>query len=162
MDLVIYSNSSAGNNTESEKVYLQPSKYKVRYDYKLGFTGKSVGASTDLYDPNFVVYEDQPYYAWVQNQMYQEDDKMCQPPYNSFYFKFTNGQRGSISDSKNCLLFANAWATLLNNGTTYTIYNATGGLKEYSYFEAKLPEILKCYTGAVQNYCPYLTNDVKA
>jgi hypothetical protein len=95
MDLVIYSNSSAGNNTESEKVFLQPGKYKVRYDYKLGFTGKNNGASTDVFAPNFVAYEDQPYYAWVQNQMYQEDDRMCQPPYNSsFFFKFTNGQRG--------------------------------------------------------------------
>lgn len=94
--------------------------------------------------------------------MYRDDVRMCEPPYNSFYFKFQNTVKPLPSDNKNCLDLTAVWANLLNNGTTFTIFNSTGGLKEYSYFEGQLPEILKCYTGAVQYYCPYLTVDVKA
>ncbi len=94
--------------------------------------------------------------------MYRDDSRMCEPPYNSFFFKFSNVIKPHSTDNKNCLDLSAVWDSLLNNGTSFSIYNETGGLKDYSYFEDQLPEILKCYTGAVQYYCPYLTVDVKA
>jgi hypothetical protein len=62
MELVIYSNTTAGNNTESERVYLH-NEEKIRFDYQGTATGRM---ETGLdFKEGFAKYETKSYYRYI-------------------------------------------------------------------------------------------------
>jgi hypothetical protein len=66
MDHVFYSNTSAGNFTESENVYLGPGQHRIRFDYKGSYTGEVVSSTgTASIIPGYVQYEDMIWWTFV-------------------------------------------------------------------------------------------------
>ena len=83
MSLVLYSNTTAGNNTESERVFLKDQQ-KIRYDYQGQATG--INTTSKEISAGFVKYELKPWYNFVVNQMYRVDGRLCEPPYSAFFY----------------------------------------------------------------------------
>ena len=83
MSLVLYSNTTAGNNTESERVFLKDQQ-KIRYDYQGQATG--INTTSKEISAGFVKYELKPWYNFVVNQMYRVDGRLCEPPYTAFFY----------------------------------------------------------------------------
>ena len=58
MEHVFYSNTTAGNFTESERVYLVLGiEYNLRYDFYKNFTGRDPNSAEKLFLNNYVDYE---------------------------------------------------------------------------------------------------------
>lgn len=109
MDHVFYSNTSAGNFTESEKVFLSPGQHRIRFDHKGQYTGGVISSTgTESITPGYVKYEEMIWWVFVQNHMYQYDNRPCLPPYNNTYyfnplFPPSKYQQLPSSANKNCL-----------------------------------------------------------
>jgi len=58
MDHVFYSNTTAGNRTESERVYLPPGQFKINVDAKGFRTGEvSLSGGGIVLEPGYVSYD---------------------------------------------------------------------------------------------------------
>jgi hypothetical protein len=140
-DTLYFSNTTAGNRTELEKLVIGPNEILERQS----FINSRLRENPDKIKNVRVM--DKTYAKYINFLLYYQDMPDCPPPYDTYS---TNMELGNCFDIEK---FYNEFKY------EFDINNKTGEVNQTAYLWA-LPEMFRCYTGVLPQVCPFLKNKV--
>jgi hypothetical protein len=138
-----FSNTTAGNRTELEKLVLTPVELLERSSY----VNARLREKTDQFKN--VRIQDKTFAKYINFVLYYQDMPDCAPPYNTF--------SSSNLELGNCFDIAKFYADTKED---FRINNAAIAKSNDTAYLAYIPPIFKCYTGLLPQACPFLTNSI--
>ena len=85
---IFFSNTTSGNSTEAERIYLSEGEAFLRYSV-LGIYADLSNVKTE------VSYQSKPYFRYIDNLVFSHNTIPCLPPYNDFVERFKDKSRGA-------------------------------------------------------------------